>query len=325
MQYMDKNKLSGKETGGIYSDLYEQYARKERHIKSSEKYSKRPDWNINKPGKRYIPASERYPKALQKQREESKVRRQLELLQLVERNSPGQLSARRGGHSARSLSPWEETAVKSKGHRGRKVRHCLAFENNDVLLNLLFLTVLPGWEFSYVTAALKFSLWLIIVSALCCSSGAEEHIQVLWLFLLLLQSSKVLIPFHFLTNTDLLCKQRAWFQAVCRTQWHHCLAFFCPVIVLCWQMRYSSTCSRKQCLFLQRIWITEDVLHCLRNPSFLVESFSIYSKHYISRACGWKKRFKENTIKYILGFVLALSLTCSLSVCMNTSLSHTFK
>ncbi|XP_014107147.1 PREDICTED: coiled-coil domain-containing protein 66 isoform X3 [Pseudopodoces humilis] len=120
MQYMDKNKLPGKETSDIYSDLYEQYARKERHIKSSEKYSRRPDWNINKPGKRYIPASERYPKPLQKQREENKVRRQIELLQLVERNSPGQLSTRRGGHSARSLSPREETAVKSKGHRGRK-------------------------------------------------------------------------------------------------------------------------------------------------------------------------------------------------------------
>ncbi|NWY47190.1 CCD66 protein, partial [Sylvia atricapilla] len=120
IHYMDKSKLSGKETGGIYSDLYEQYARKERHIKSSEKYCRRPDWNINKPGKRYIPASERYPKALQKQREESKVRRQMELLQLVERNSPGQLSARRGELSARSLSPREETVGKSKGHRGRK-------------------------------------------------------------------------------------------------------------------------------------------------------------------------------------------------------------
>ncbi|NWT66321.1 CCD66 protein, partial [Prunella himalayana] len=120
MQYADKNKLPGKGTAGIYSDLHEQYARRERHLKSSEKYSKRPDWNINKPGKRYIPASERYPKPLQKQREENKVRRQMELLQLVERNSPGQLSARRGGHSARSLSPQEETAVKSKGHRDRK-------------------------------------------------------------------------------------------------------------------------------------------------------------------------------------------------------------
>ncbi|XP_077040615.1 coiled-coil domain-containing protein 66 isoform X6 [Agelaius phoeniceus] len=120
MHYMDKNKLPGKGTGGIYSDLYEQYARKERHIKSSEKYSKRPDWNINKPGKRYIPASERYPKALQKQREENKVRRQMELLQLLERNSPGRLSARRGGHSASSASPREETAGRRKGHRGRK-------------------------------------------------------------------------------------------------------------------------------------------------------------------------------------------------------------
>ncbi|NXD22196.1 CCD66 protein, partial [Spelaeornis formosus] len=125
VQYMDKNKLSGKETGGIYSDLYEQYARKERHIQPSEKYSKRPDWNINKPEKRYIPASERYPEPLQKQREENKVRRQRELLQLVERNSPGQLSARRGGHSATAPSPREETAAKSKGHRGRKVGHCL--------------------------------------------------------------------------------------------------------------------------------------------------------------------------------------------------------
>ncbi|KAL9838496.1 coiled-coil domain-containing protein 66 isoform 4-T4 [Geothlypis trichas] len=119
MHYVDKNKLPGKGTGGIYSDLYEQYARKERHIKSSEKYSKRPDWNINQPGKRYIPASERYPKALQRQREENKVRRQMELLQLLERNSPGLLSARRG-RAARSASPREETAGRSKGHRGRK-------------------------------------------------------------------------------------------------------------------------------------------------------------------------------------------------------------
>ncbi|KAM6344936.1 coiled-coil domain-containing protein 66 isoform 1-T1 [Alca torda] len=99
MQYIDKNKISGKENGGVYNDLYEQYARRERQIKPSEKYSKRPDWNINKPGKRYIPASERYPKQLQKQREENKVRRQMELLQLVERNSPGNLCLKKGGYS----------------------------------------------------------------------------------------------------------------------------------------------------------------------------------------------------------------------------------
>ncbi|NXW30378.1 CCD66 protein, partial [Phaetusa simplex] len=119
-QYTDKNKISGKENGGIYNDLYEQYARRERQIKPSEKYSKRPDWNINKPGKRYIPASERYPKQLQKQREENKVRRQMELLQLVERNSPGNLCLKKGGYSDRSPSPREEINMKNKGHRVRK-------------------------------------------------------------------------------------------------------------------------------------------------------------------------------------------------------------
>ncbi|NXI46949.1 CCD66 protein, partial [Galbula dea] len=120
MQYIGKNKISGKETGGIYSDLYEQYARKDRQIKPSEKYSKRPDWNINKPGKRYIPASERYPKELQKQREENKVRRQMELLQLVERNTPGNLCPKKGGYLDRSPSPHEEKNMKNKGHRVKK-------------------------------------------------------------------------------------------------------------------------------------------------------------------------------------------------------------
>ncbi|NXJ66175.1 CCD66 protein, partial [Rostratula benghalensis] len=120
MQSVDKNKVSGKEDGGISNDVYEQYARRERQVKPSEKHSKRPDWNINKPGKRYIPASERYPKQLQKQREENKVRRQMELLQLVERNTPGNLCLKKGGCSHRSPSPHEETNVKNKGHRVRK-------------------------------------------------------------------------------------------------------------------------------------------------------------------------------------------------------------
>ncbi|KFR13994.1 Coiled-coil domain-containing protein 66, partial [Opisthocomus hoazin] len=120
MQCIDKNKISGKEHGGIYSDLHEQYARKERQIKPSEKYSKRPDWNINKPGKRYIPASERYPKQLQRQREENKVRRQMELLQLVERNTAGNLCPKKGCYADRSPSPHEEINMKNKEHRLRK-------------------------------------------------------------------------------------------------------------------------------------------------------------------------------------------------------------
>ncbi|KFQ18131.1 Coiled-coil domain-containing protein 66, partial [Merops nubicus] len=119
-QSIDKNRISGKETGGIYSDLYEQYARKGRQIKSSERLSKRPDWNINNPGKRYIPASERYPKQLQIQREENRVRRQIKLLQLVERNTPGNLCPKKGSYSDRSPSPHEEINMRNRGHRVRK-------------------------------------------------------------------------------------------------------------------------------------------------------------------------------------------------------------
>nr|XP_042698238.1 coiled-coil domain-containing protein 66 isoform X3 [Chrysemys picta bellii] len=116
MQYPDKTKISEKENNGSYSDLYNQFARKEKQTKPMEKYGKRPDWNINKPGKRYIPASERYPRRLQKQREEKKVRRQIELLQLVERNTPGKLCQKKEISPERSPSPHQETNTKSKGH-----------------------------------------------------------------------------------------------------------------------------------------------------------------------------------------------------------------
>uniref|UniRef100_A0A8B9PZ60 Coiled-coil domain containing 66 n=1 Tax=Apteryx owenii TaxID=8824 RepID=A0A8B9PZ60_APTOW len=120
MQYADKNKIAEKENDGIYNDLYEQFARRERQVKPMEKCGKRPDWNINKPGKRYIPASERYPKQLQKQREENKVRRQMELLQLVERNTPGNLCQKKGSSSDRSPSPHQQMTRKNKGHAVRK-------------------------------------------------------------------------------------------------------------------------------------------------------------------------------------------------------------
>ncbi|XP_025891199.1 coiled-coil domain-containing protein 66 isoform X2 [Nothoprocta perdicaria] len=120
MHCRDKNKIAEKENDGIYNDLYEQFARKERQAKSVEKCGKRPDWNINKPGKRYIPASERYPKQLQKQREENKVRRQMELLQLVERNTPGNLCQKKGSSSERSPSPHQEMSRKNKGQAVHK-------------------------------------------------------------------------------------------------------------------------------------------------------------------------------------------------------------
>lgn len=85
---------------------------KRKHVKCP----KRPDWNINKPLKRYIPASEKYPKQLQKQREEKKVRRQMELLHLVERNSPGPPSQNRGTSPAALDSSQRETEPRVRRH-----------------------------------------------------------------------------------------------------------------------------------------------------------------------------------------------------------------
>ncbi|XP_024602170.1 coiled-coil domain-containing protein 66 isoform X5 [Neophocaena asiaeorientalis asiaeorientalis] len=78
-----------------YNDQCNQFTRREKQTKHMKKCPKRPDWNINKPLRRYIPASEKYPKQLQKLREEKRVRRQMELLHLVERNNPGHLSQNR--------------------------------------------------------------------------------------------------------------------------------------------------------------------------------------------------------------------------------------
>lgn len=85
-----------------------------------KKCPKRPDWNINKPLKRYIPASEKYPKQLQKQREEKKVRRQMELLNLVERNNPGHLCQNRG--TSPVLPSCQETEPRFRWHLIKKVK-----------------------------------------------------------------------------------------------------------------------------------------------------------------------------------------------------------
>uniref|UniRef100_A0A8C8RMP5 Coiled-coil domain containing 66 n=1 Tax=Pelusios castaneus TaxID=367368 RepID=A0A8C8RMP5_9SAUR len=131
MQYTDKKKISEKENNGNYTDLYDQFARKEKQTKPMEKYGMRPDWNINKPGKRYIPASERYPRQLQKQREEKKVRRQIELLQLVERNTPGKLCQKKGISPERSPSPHQESNTKSKGHAVTKEEQSQSHLNEE--------------------------------------------------------------------------------------------------------------------------------------------------------------------------------------------------
>uniref|UniRef100_A0A8D0E7I4 Coiled-coil domain containing 66 n=1 Tax=Salvator merianae TaxID=96440 RepID=A0A8D0E7I4_SALMN len=113
-QYLDKQKILEKENIVSDSNLCEQTSERHKQIKKMERSGKRPDWNINKPCKRYIPASEKYPRHLQKQREEKKARRKMELLQLVERNSPGNLSQTKGVSSDRAPSTQHEYDDKHK-------------------------------------------------------------------------------------------------------------------------------------------------------------------------------------------------------------------
>ncbi|KAK7899420.1 hypothetical protein WMY93_020273 [Mugilogobius chulae] len=68
---------------GFGTDVYEPFARTER----SKKDEKRPDWNTQKPSRRFVPASQRYPEELQRQRQENRLRRQAQLLSL-QRNPP---------------------------------------------------------------------------------------------------------------------------------------------------------------------------------------------------------------------------------------------
>nr|XP_019952294.1 PREDICTED: coiled-coil domain-containing protein 66 isoform X2 [Paralichthys olivaceus] len=73
--------LPGGGGGGGGGDPYEAFARTER----SKTDKRRPEWNTQRPSRRFVPASERYPAALQKNRQESRLKRQTELLALQER------------------------------------------------------------------------------------------------------------------------------------------------------------------------------------------------------------------------------------------------
>uniref|UniRef100_A0A096M881 Coiled-coil domain containing 66 n=1 Tax=Poecilia formosa TaxID=48698 RepID=A0A096M881_POEFO len=72
-------------------DPYAPFARTERSRRSKT----RPEWGTQRPSRRFVPASERYPVALQRDRQESRLRRQAELLALQKQNCP--LPSRRPG------------------------------------------------------------------------------------------------------------------------------------------------------------------------------------------------------------------------------------
>ncbi|XP_016059998.1 PREDICTED: coiled-coil domain-containing protein 66 isoform X2 [Miniopterus natalensis] len=118
-QLRSQDKGANLEENSWYNEQCNQFTRTEKQTKHMKKCSKRPEWNINKPLKGYIPASEKYPKQLQKQREEKKVRRQMELLHLVERNNPGNLSQNRGTSPVFHL-PHQDMEPKFRWHLVKK-------------------------------------------------------------------------------------------------------------------------------------------------------------------------------------------------------------
>ncbi|XP_068109799.1 coiled-coil domain-containing protein 66 [Hyperolius riggenbachi] len=107
------------------NDIYDPYARTEKQVREP---GRKPDWNRNKTQKKFVPASERYPKGLQKQREESKAKRQMELIHLVEKNSSNNMTARRGHSPEKSSVPREETKI---SHPYQDMRPALDAEKEE--------------------------------------------------------------------------------------------------------------------------------------------------------------------------------------------------
>ncbi|KAJ8361017.1 hypothetical protein SKAU_G00175420 [Synaphobranchus kaupii] len=79
------NMQTEEEGEGAAGDQYEAFARRPRQ---AQRPGKRPEWNTHRPGKAFVPASDRYPPGLRRNRQDSRLRRQMELLTLVERNAP---------------------------------------------------------------------------------------------------------------------------------------------------------------------------------------------------------------------------------------------
>ncbi|XP_062400805.1 coiled-coil domain-containing protein 66 isoform X3 [Sardina pilchardus] len=98
------------------SSLYEQFQRTSHRARPAE--GKRPEWNTRKPSRPFVPASERYPPGLRLHRQESRLRRQMELLTLVERNAYSRASAPLPQELATStsLQMKEEMSDQPKSH-----------------------------------------------------------------------------------------------------------------------------------------------------------------------------------------------------------------
>ncbi|RVE72567.1 hypothetical protein OJAV_G00039830 [Oryzias javanicus] len=70
--------------GDPAGDLYQPFARTQKRVGGK----RRPEWNTQRPSRRFVPASERYPPDLQRDRQKNRLKRQAELLALQERARP---------------------------------------------------------------------------------------------------------------------------------------------------------------------------------------------------------------------------------------------
>ncbi|XP_075881307.1 coiled-coil domain-containing protein 66 isoform X2 [Nelusetta ayraudi] len=108
---------AGGDAGG---DPYEAFARTER---SKRQDKRRPEWNTQRPSRQFVPASERYPAPLQRNRQESRLKRQAELLALQERACPSRSTAppQQQHHHHQSLPGVGPRLTQSRESPGRRV------------------------------------------------------------------------------------------------------------------------------------------------------------------------------------------------------------
>ncbi|KAJ0002527.1 hypothetical protein NQD34_007676 [Periophthalmus magnuspinnatus] len=103
---------------GFGAEVYEPFTRTE----CPKKDEKRPEWNTQRPSRRFVPASQRYPEELQRQRQESRLRRQAQLLSLQRNptNNPNNNTTNNNPTNNQNLlpnlSPTEPEQSRTKAH-----------------------------------------------------------------------------------------------------------------------------------------------------------------------------------------------------------------
>ncbi|XP_036387553.1 coiled-coil domain-containing protein 66 [Megalops cyprinoides] len=111
-----------RENGGTGGDPYEAFARTDRR----QRAGRRAEWNSQRPGKAFVPASERYPAGLQRHRQESRLRRQMELLTLVEKNALSRPGNKEPSHTTQPQNRHKPLPQQKEDHSHQSQPHPMA-------------------------------------------------------------------------------------------------------------------------------------------------------------------------------------------------------